>query len=175
MCPLCVRLYGCGLRRSEVVGLDLSDVDLVARTLLVRDGKGGQNRLLPLPDTAAVAVKDWLALRRTLLRGPDHGELFIGQRGDRLSPDAVNLVFHYLNRRRGPDVRHVYPHLLRHSIAVHLLRGGADVRHIQAFLGHANLDITKIYLRLVPGRLKEEYDQAMPEIYVGVKNSAHKH
>ena len=161
-------LYGCGLRRGEVVGLDLGDIDLVTRTVQIRDGKGGQSRLLPLPTTAAAAVKDWLALRRTLLRGPDHGQLFISQRGDRLSPDALNLVFHYLNRRRGPNLPHVYPHLLRHSIAVHLLRGGADVRHIQAFLGHANLDITKIYLRMVPGRLKEEYDKAMPEIETGL-------
>lgn len=58
-------------------------------------------------------------------------------------------------------------HLLRHSIAVHLLRGGADVRHIQRFLGHSSLDTTKVYLRLVPGQLREDYDEAMPEIAVG--------
>jgi len=60
--------------------------------------------------------------------------------------------------------RGVNPHLLRHSIAVHLLRGGADIRHIQAFLGHADLDTTRIYLRLVPGQLKEVYEKAMPEL-----------
>ena len=63
----------------------------------------------------------------------------------------------------------LYPHLLWHSIAVHLLRGGTDVRHIQAFLGHASLDTTKEYMRLVPGRLKEEYDKAMPEIATGLE------
>ena len=62
----------------------------------------------------------------------------------------------------------VHPHLLRHSIAVHLLHGGADVRHIQHFLGHSSLDITKVYLRLVPGQLREDYGVAMPEIAVGI-------
>ena len=63
----------------------------------------------------------------------------------------------------GPE-RRVHPHLFRHSIAVHLLRGGADIRHVQEFLGHADLDTTKIYLRLVPGDLREDYDEAMPEL-----------
>jgi site-specific recombinase XerD len=78
------------------------------------------------------------------------------------------LTFRALNARRGPEARQLHPHLLRHSIAVHLLRGGADGRHIQAFLGHGSLDTTKIYLRLVPGHLAEDYDKAMPEIAVGV-------
>lgn len=60
--------------------------------------------------------------------------------------------------------RHLHPHLFRHSIAVHLLRRGADIRYIQQFLGHSCLDTTKVYLRLVPGHLKEDYDRAMPEI-----------
>jgi len=62
--------------------------------------------------------------------------------------------------------RKLYPHVLRHSIAVHLLRGGADIREVQAFLGHASMETTKVYLRMVPGHLREEYDRAMPDIAV---------
>jgi site-specific recombinase XerD len=161
-------LYGCGLRRSEVVHLDLEDVDLTQYTVWVRDGKGGQHRCVPLMGTAATAVRDWLALRRTMLRGPDQGALFLSRGGRRIAITTLEKVFLRLNASRGPEARRIHPHLLRHSIAVHLLRGGADVRHIQAFLGHASLDTTKVYLRLVPGRLKEEYDKAMPEIAVGL-------
>jgi len=67
---------------------------------------------------------------------------------------------------RGPEARHLHPHLFRHSIAVHPPRGGADIRFIQAFLGHAHLDNTKVYLRLVTGQLSHDYKQAMPDIAV---------
>jgi site-specific recombinase XerD len=161
-------LYGCGLRRGDAIGLTLRHVDLVERTVWVEDGKWGQSRLLPLMGTAATAVRDWLVMRRTLVRGPDRGHFFLTWDGKPMEAGSVAAVFRQLNARRGPEARHVHPHLLRHSIAVHLVRGGADVRHVQAFLGHASLDTTKIYLRMVPGRLKEDYDKAMPEIAVGL-------
>ena len=112
------------------------------------------------------ALRDYLALRRTLLRGPDRGASFLNSRGQRLKPAGVRCWMRKLNATRVPDAPPVHPHLLRHSFAVHLLRNGADIRHIQEFLGHADLDTTKIYLRLVPGRLKDDYDAAMPEIAV---------
>jgi site-specific recombinase XerD len=161
-------LYCCGLRISEAVGLDAGDVDPGERTLHVRNGKGSQERLLPVMGTALAAVKDWLALRRDLLRGPDRGALFLNQTGRRLAKGSMTEWISSLNAARGPDARHLHAHLFRHSIAVHLLRGGADVRHVQEFLGHACLDTTKIYLRMLPGRLKEEYERAMPEIAVNV-------
>ncbi len=117
--------------------------------------------------TAAAAVKDWLAVRRTFLKGPDQGILFLSKDGKRWAGQNAYHRFRQLNRARGPEARHLHPHLFRHSIAVHLLRGKADIRYIQAFLGHSDLDTTKIYLRLVPGRLRAEYDAAMPEIAVG--------
>lgn len=67
-----------------------------------------------------------------------------------------------MSKARGPKARRLHPHLFRHSIAIHLLQNGADVRYVQQFLGHALLDTTKIYLRLVPGRLKEDYERDMP-------------
>jgi site-specific recombinase XerD len=159
-------LYGCGLRVSEAVALDLRDADVRAKTVHVREGKGGKERMLPMGRGAALALKDWLAVRRSMLKGPDHGALFLGYAGQRLGGESVRRLFREVNRRR-KGKRRVHPHLLRHSIAVHLLRGGADVRHVQEFLGHASLDTTKIYLRLVPGRLKEDYEKAFPEIAIG--------
>ncbi len=161
-------IYGCGLRLSEARRLDLADIDLGRRTVLVRKSKHGQSRLVPLPESARVALQTYLVLRRTLLRGPDSGALFLSERGGRISDSVVYALFDGLNAQAGPDGRHLHPHLLRHSIAVHLLRGGADIRYIQAFLGHANLNTTKIYLRLVPGHLAEDYEKAMPEIETGL-------
>lgn len=160
-------LYGAALRIAEALALHVDDVDLTARTVTVRDGKGGQDRVVPLMGTAAAAVRDWLAVRRSCLRGPDTGGLFLTAHGKPVRHHVIHQWLGAINHARGPEARHLHPHLFRHSIAVHLLQGGADIRHIQAFLGHANLDTTKIYLRLVPGRLAEDYAKAMPDIAVG--------
>jgi len=162
--------YGCGMRRGEAERLDLADVDLAERTVIIRESKWAQTRVLPLMGTAIIAVKDYLALRRELLRGPDRGAFFLVQTGERLDGGAIAAIFRKVNQDRGPEARHLHPHLLRHSIAVHLVRGGADIRHVQAFLGHGDLNTTKVYLRMVPGRLKADYEQAMPEIAVGVES-----
>lgn len=161
-------LYGCGLRRGEAVRLDLPDVDPVAERVTVRDSKWGQSRQMPLMGTALVAVRDYLALRRDLLRGPDRGAFFLSATGKRLDGPSIAAFFRVLNARRGPEARHLHPHLFRHAIAVHLLRGGTDARMVQAFLGHADLDVTMRYLRLIPGHLREAYDKAMPDIDVGL-------
>lgn len=161
-------LYGCALRVGEVMRLDVKDIDLGRRVVILLDGKHGQDRVVPLMGTAQGAVQDYLAVRRTLLKGPDHGALLVNQYGTRLGQPSIYAFFDSLNRQRGSNMRQLHPHLLRHSIAVHLLQHGADVRYIQQFLGHGSLDTTKIYLRLVPGRLKEDYDKAMPDIAVGL-------
>ncbi len=157
-------LYGCGLRIKESVDLNLRDVSLTRRTVHVKSGKGGKERILPMMRGVQGALKDYLVLRRSVLRGPDHGALLLSRRGDRLNPSTFRTFLRMLNRKRGQKARRVFPHLFRHSIACHLLRGGADIRHIQEFLGHSSLDTTKTYLRLVPGRLKEDYEKAMPEV-----------
>jgi site-specific recombinase XerD len=113
-------------------------------------------------------IEAYRAVRRTLRKGPDHGALFLTQYGKRLVRGGAYALFEGLDRQRGTDVRHLKPHLFRHSIAGHHVRAGADVRYIQQFLGHGSLDTTRIHLRLVPGRLKEDYDRAMPEISTGL-------
>lgn len=152
-------LYGCGLRNAEAASLDVADLDLDARTLLVRAGKGDRSRLLPVLASTLTAAADYLALRRDLLRGPDTGILLLSNTGKRM---PTWYMQRWLAAVGGDLGFRVHPHLLRHSIAVHLLRRGADIHHIQQFLGHADLETTKIYLRLVPGHLREDYDKAMP-------------
>lgn len=152
-------LYSCALRNSEAVMLDVGDLDVEARTLFVRITKGGAPRSLPLMRGTLAAAEEYLALRRELLRGPDAGALFLTTRGRRLQPWYMQRLLAAASPGLG---FRVHPHLLRHSIAVHLLRQGADVRHIQQFLGHVSLETTKVYLRLVPGQLREDYDEAMP-------------
>ena len=157
-------LYSCGLRLRESIRLNVGDVDLISKTLHVRDPKNGRDREIPLMRGVMGALQDYLALRRSLVRGPDNGALLLSQAGKRLNVQTFGVWLRRLNHKCGKAARRVYPHLLRHSIAVHLLRGGADIRYVQEFLGHSNLDVTKTYLRLIPGRLKEDCDKAMPEI-----------
>lgn len=162
-------LYGCGLRISEAINLDLDDLDLHRRTVLIRESKHDQTRLVPLPKTAKAALQAYLSLRKTLVVGPDRGAVFLTQQGRRWAMGSVYGFFKMLNWKGVCPGRSLHPHIFRHSIAVHLLRRGADIRYIQQFLGHASLDTTKIYLRLVPGHLKDDYDGAMPEIDVGLE------
>src|SRR5665213_1704295 len=119
-------------------------------------------RLSLLPTLAV--VEDYLTLRRTLLHGPDHGALFLSRRGDRLGGCTFwQWLRGHAKAVLGEAVK-VHPHLLRHSIVVHMLRRGADIRHLQAFLGHADINTTKTYLRLIPEHLREDYDRAMPPL-----------
>ncbi|MCZ7647446.1 MAG: tyrosine-type recombinase/integrase [Planctomycetota bacterium] len=158
-------LYGCGLRITESLELRVSDIDMANRSVRIR-GKFGKIRVLPIMRGALGALKDYMALRRSLLRGPDSGVLLLGKTTGRpLTPPLLYQVLRNLRRRLGLK-RRLNPHLFRHSIAVHLLQRGADIRHVQEFLGHASIDTTKVYLRMVPGRLKEDYDKAMPVIAV---------
>jgi site-specific recombinase XerD len=156
-------MYGCALRLSESLDLRIDDLDFAERTVFVHGGKGNKDRLVPMMRGVISAAKDYLAVRRELLRGPDHGLLLLGKNGKRLHIAVIGRLLDRLAKILGV---HVHPHLLRHSFAVHLLRKNVDVRVIQVLLGHAQLDTTKVYLRLVPGQLREDYDKAMPPIAV---------
>jgi integrase/recombinase XerD len=137
-------LYGTGMRRSEVAGLRLADLDLDTRTVFVRQGKGGRDRLLPLGAAAVDALMRWLADRSQLLRG-DYDALFLGKDGRALS---VHYVTQLVGRIGGRARLRVRPHLLRHTCATDLLKGGADIRHIQRLLGHESLHTTERYTRV---------------------------
>jgi integrase/recombinase XerD len=154
-------LYGCGLRVSELCGLDLGDLDPADRTVRVL-GKGSKERLLPVGEPALRAVAAYLAHGRPVCRGRrPSAALILNLRGGRLSRVGVwqLLKRHALAAGLGVEVT---PHALRHSYATHLLEGGADLRVVQALLGHADIGTTEIYTHVSQAHLLEAYRAAHP-------------
>lgn len=147
-------LYGEGLRASELVGLNLSDIDMEEGTVRVR-GKGRKERILPLGRMARFALEEYLAGRR-------EGEaVFVNRRGQRLTVRSIQRIV----RRRLLQVAHAAgtnPHILRHSFATHLLERGADLRAVQELLGHSSLSTTQIYTHTTPEFIKRVYEKAHP-------------
>ncbi len=154
-------LYASAIRVSELVGLDLADVDRRQRLLRVL-GKGAKQRTVPYGLAAERALDLWLAGPREELAGPDAGAaLVLGARGRRIDPRTVRAIVH--RRVRGvPGAPDIGPHGLRHSAATHLLEGGADLRTVQELLGHASLATTQIYTHVSVERLRETFSRAHP-------------
>ncbi len=152
-------MYGCGLRVSEVVGLNMEDMDLDAAELRVR-GKGGKERIAPVPDGVRHLLQAWLD-RRPPGSGIGPHAMFLNCRGGRLSARSVQRMLKKRALATGADTS-VTPHRLRHSFATHLLAGGVDLRAIQELLGHASLSTTERYTHLDIGRLTGIYDAAHP-------------
>jgi len=150
-----VLLYGCGLRVSEVIGLNVSDVHEDEREILVF-GKGSKERLVPMN----VAVYDMLKayLEQSCQKNT---ALFLNRRGCRLGVRSVQRILKQRALKAGVDVS-VSPHVLRHSFATHLLLSGADLRTIQTLLGHRSLAATERYVHLNVQFIKGVYDQAYP-------------
>lgn len=137
-------LYATGLRRMEIVGLGVYDVDLPRGLLWVRKGKGGRQRVVPIGDRAGAWVEKYLTEARPQLLAGDTEALFLSDYGQPIKPEQVaDKVKRYL-RFAGVD-KPGATHLLRHACATHMLEGGADIRFIQEMLGHANLQTTEIY------------------------------
>ena len=152
-------LYGAGARISEACGLDIDDVDLEERTLLLR-GKGGRERRLPLGSHAADAIGTYLVTGRPALVSRATPALFLNQRGGRLSRQSAWAA---LTRAAGAaHLSGMSPHTLRHSFATHLLEGGADVRVVQELLGHASVTTTQMYTRVTDDTLREVYAASHP-------------
>ena len=152
-------LYGTGARISEAVGLDMDDVDLEARSVLLR-GKGGKERRLPLGTWAADALQGYLVRGRPALVSRSTPAIFLNTRGQRLSRQSAWTVIAAAADRAG--IAGVSPHAMRHSFASHLLEGGADVRVVQELLGHASVTTTQIYTRVTVDTLREVYAAAHP-------------
>ena len=148
-------LYGCGLRRGECLRLDLVDLDLAQRLLLVRTGKGKKDRLLPLTGQAAQALDLYLQESRPeLLEDLREDALFLSKYGRRMGRTCLYLLL--AKHARAARLRGViYPHALRHSYATHLLKGRASVRHVQELLGHQSLQTTAVYTRVGVEDLRE--------------------
>ncbi len=157
-------LYGTGMRISEAVGLDVDDVDLETRTILVRHGKGAKQRVVPVGGPAAEAVDAYLVRVRADWATRTAGgtpALLLNQRGGRLSRQGAWNVLRVAAANAGV-AEPVSPHTLRHSFATHLLDGGADVRVVQELLGHASVATTQLYTLVTVDRLREVYATAHP-------------
>lgn len=167
--PLSVRdrallevLYGSGARISEVVALDVDDLDLDARSVRLF-GKGSKERIVPLGSYAIQAVEAYYVRARPVLiaRGKGTSAVFLNARGGRLSRQSSWTLLQAAATRAGISSE-VSPHTLRHSFATHLLDGGADVRTVQELLGHASVTTTQIYTLVTVERLREVYATAHP-------------
>jgi integrase/recombinase XerC len=154
-------LYAAALRVSELCGMDLGDLDEERGTVRVL-GKGSKERAVPVGQPAARAVRDWLRHGRPVLATARSGSaLFLGARGGRLDPRTARRAVHEAIAAI-PAVPDTGPHGLRHSAATHLLEGGADLRSVQEYLGHASLSSTQIYTHVSVERLLAAYRQAHP-------------
>ncbi len=157
-------LYGCGVRVSELTGLELRDVDL-AEGLLRVFGKGSKERVVPVAGAAADALADYLAHGRPYLRTKsgarrqDPDAVFLNVRGGRLTRVSVHALVRAYGGRVGLDL---HPHTLRHSFATHMLEGGADLRALQEMLGHADISTTQVYTHVDRSHLREEYLSTHP-------------
>lgn len=155
-------LYSTGARISEAVGLDVDDIDVQSRSVLLR-GKGGKQRLVPIGRPAVSALEAYLVRGRGDLarRGKGTPAIFLNARGGRLSRQSAWQVLQDSAERAGVTSA-VSPHTLRHSFATHLLEGGADVRVVQELLGHASVTTTQIYTLVTVSALREVWAGAHP-------------
>jgi integrase/recombinase XerC len=152
-------LYGSGLRVSEVCSIHMSDVDLARRTVRVM-GKGGKQRVVPLTAPCVRALERWSSARPQLAQR-DETALLVGRRGRRLDVRVARRIVHETTSAFA-DLPDLAPHGLRHSMASHVLEGGADLRYVQQLLGHASLASTQIYTHVSAERLRSAYENAHP-------------
>jgi integrase/recombinase XerC len=163
-------VYSSGLRLAELAALNLQDIDLSARSMMVT-GKGNKTRRLPVGRKAIEALNKWLPLRRELLKkNPQEPALFLSSRGQRLSHRSIQQRLNALNQKQSLSM-HLSPHMLRHSFATHLLESSADLRAVQELLGHADISTTQIYTHLDFQHLAQVYDKAHPRAKKRSENS----
>jgi integrase/recombinase XerC len=155
-------LYGCGIRNSELIGINLDDIRLSSEAILIR-GKGKKERYVPFGDSVKAALAGYLPRRQQMLaeRKKNTSALLINQRGGRLTTRSVGRIIKKIAVAKGlsPDV---HPHTLRHAFGTHMLEEGADLRSIQEMLGHERLSTTQRYTQLSMKHVLEVYDQTHP-------------
>ncbi len=152
--------YSSGLRLAELAHVRLTDIDLSAGLITVL-GKGRKTRVLPIGKMARMAINDWLVARPQFARADSDNWLFLSQRSTRLSERSIQMRLLHQAKRIGLD-RRLYPHLLRHSFASHMLESSHDLRAVQELLGHSDIRATQIYTHLDFQHLASVYDQAHP-------------
>ena len=154
-------MYATGVRVSELVSLDIDDVDLDENFVRCM-GKGSKERIIPLHDEAVETVSEYLEDSRPSLAGDAAGRaLFVSRKGGRLTRQALWLILKGRAQAAGIE-RKITPHTLRHSFATHLLIGGAPLRHVQELLGHASITTTQVYTHLTSEHVRAQYATAHP-------------
>ncbi len=150
-------MYATGLRVSELVHLEYSNVDIYNAIIRVK-GKGKKERIVPIGEVAShyldLYIKEY---RNKLINKKSYNELFLNNHGNPISRQGVNFILEEIRKKCGIDT-YLTPHILRHSFATHLLEGGADLRSIQEMLGHENISTTNIYTYVANNILRENYD-----------------
>ena len=153
-------LYATGIRVSELIALDVDDLNLPAGVL--RCASKGKERIIPLYPTAIRALNEYLhQVRPQLVESPEETALFVNMSGERMSRQGFWKLIKYYQEKAGIQ-KDITPHTLRHSFAAHLLENGADLRSIQAMLGHADISSTQIYSRLLNQKIKDVYRKSHP-------------
>ena len=153
-------LYATGMRVSELVSLNESDINLEDDVVQCR-GKGGKQRVIPFGGKARESVVQYMSTGRSpLLAARLHDALFLNHHGERLTRQGFWLIIKSYAKQAGIDK--ITPHTLRHSFATHLLSNGADLRSVQELLGHSSIATTQVYTHVADGRLRQVYDEAHP-------------
>ena len=153
-------LYATGIRVSELISLDLEDLNLAAG--FIRCSSRGKERIIPLYQTAIKALNDYVRnVRHQLIADSEETALFVNMNGERMSRQGFWKIIKHYQEKAGIE-KDITPHTLRHSFAVHLLENGADLRSIQEMLGHADISSTQIYTHVVKRQLKDVYQKAHP-------------
>ena len=153
-------LYATGIRVSELIGLDLENLNLSAG--FIRCASRGKERIIPLYQTAVRALQNYLdRVRPQMVEHPDEKALFVNMGGERMSRQGFWKIIKHYQEKAGIQ-KDITPHTLRHSFAAHLLENGADLHSIQEMLGHADISSTQIYTQLVSQKLKDVYNKAHP-------------
>ena len=154
-------LYASGMRVSELVSLNLGDIDIDDGSVRCF-GKGHKERLIPIAPRAALTVKEYLQEARPHLSHNDSEQaLFLNRRGDRLTRQGLWQILKGYAKSAGLD-KEITPHTLRHSFATHMLNGGADLRSVQELLGHANISTTQVYTHLTTEHVRRTYEKSHP-------------
>ena len=153
-------LYATGIRVSELISLDMDDLNLAAG--FIRCESRGKERIIPLYHAAVKALQDYVRnVRPQLIADSDETALFVNMNGERMSRQGFWKIIKHYQEKAGIE-KDITPHTLRHSFAVHLLENGADLRSIQEMLGHADISSTQIYTHVVKRQLKDVYQKAHP-------------
>ncbi len=167
-------LYSTGIRVSELVGLNMDDIDFLGEVVHVR-GKGKKERIAPISSSALQAIQHYMEFRNKRAQANSNFDmkvLFVNKHGQRLSTRSVRRKMDKYLKMVGLDPN-ISPHTLRHSFATHMLNNGADLRSVQELLGHQSLSTTQVYTHLTTRRLKEVYDQAHPRETLGGEQTSH--